>query len=80
VGDKGNDMPLPLLARIGGCQAYPDGRGNRVRMDDRKPAERDDAEKELRRLARGRGVEPEFGRDGRERFLTGGEWRRGFVR
>ena len=42
-------------------------------MDEVEPAERDDAEEELGRVARGGIVEAELGADRRQRLLPGGE-------
>ncbi len=44
-----------------------------ARVDQRKPAERDDAEEQLRRVARRRVVEAELGADRGERLLAGGK-------
>jgi hypothetical protein len=53
-------------------QRHADGRSHRAGVDQRKPAERDDAEQQLRRVARGRIVQPQLGADSGKSFLSGG--------
>ena len=50
-----------------------DRRGDGARVNEGEPAERDDAEQQLRRLARRRVVEPELGADRGQRLLAGRE-------
>jgi hypothetical protein len=50
-------MLFPPLEVVGVFQPHPDGRGDSPAMDKRKPAERYDAEQQLRGLTRGRVVQ-----------------------
>jgi hypothetical protein len=73
VQDEVDHVALPALELLQGLEAYADSRGDGSGMDQRKPAECDDTEQQLRRVAGFGVVQPELGADGRERFLSGGE-------
>ena len=70
VEDQGGDVvPAPGPRRVI-VKHDADGRRHRLLVDDRKPAQGDDAEQQVRRLAVRRGVEPDFIGDGCDGFLT----------
>ena len=68
-----DDVAPPPRQVLAVGETHPDGPGHRAGMNQGEPAERDDAQEELRRLARRRVVESELGADGRQRLLTSGE-------
>src|SRR5882724_1358920 len=63
-------MALPALELLEAVELDPHRRGHRARVDEGEPAERDDAEEELGRVAGLAVVEAELGADRRERFLA----------
>src|SRR5688500_3129264 len=80
VNDERDDVLLALLPPRRRREIDADGRRYGAGVHDGEPAERDDAEQELRRLARRRGIEAELGGDRGERLLAGRERRRDFLR
>src|SRR5262245_61160254 len=62
--------PLELASVV---ERDADGRGHGLGVDEVEPAEGDDAEKELGRVARGGVVEAELGADCRQCLLAGGD-------
>src|SRR5258705_1351721 len=68
VQHEGYDVALATLEILEGLEVDAHRRGHRACVDEGEPAERDDAEEELRRVARFRVVESEPGTDRRERL------------
>ena len=58
VQDEVDDVPLPALEIGRSSRLDADGGRHRAGMDQREPAERDDAEQELRRLTRSASSRP----------------------
>jgi hypothetical protein len=73
VEHESDDVPPAPLEIFGVLQRHAHGGGDGTGVDQVEPAERDDAEQELRGLARGRVVEPQLRADRGQRFLARGE-------
>ena len=73
VQDQAHYVALASLEVLGALELDTDGRRDRPRVNQGKPAQRDDAEEQLGGIARLRVVEAELGADGGERLLPGGE-------
>ena len=74
VQHQGDHVALALLqSRSASSSRYAHCGRHGARVNQREPAERDDAEQELRRLARRRVVQTQLGADGGQRLLAGGE-------
>jgi hypothetical protein len=66
-------VTLPAFQLFGIAETHAHRRRDGAGVDQREPAERDDAEQELGGFPRGRILEPELGADRSQGFLPGGE-------
>src|SRR5690349_5081960 len=73
VEHQAHDVTLAALEVAGALEVYTNGRRDGTDMDQRKPAQRDDAEEELGRVTRLGVVEAQLRTDGGERLLAGRE-------